>query len=68
MTVMLKMKDELNAFPISGNLGKFSDDLNIAAATGKQFVVVNKPDETPRMIAVHNISYADEIGDDKAYF
>jgi hypothetical protein len=64
MTVLIKMKDELEAFNIAGDLGDFSKELNIAAASGKQFVVVPNAQNKPRMIAVHNISWADEVDDD----
>ena len=64
MTVMIKMKDELEPFPIKPSLKEFAGDLNIAFAAGKNFVVVEKEDGNPRMIAVHNVSYADDLGED----
>jgi hypothetical protein len=64
VTVNIKMKDELNSFPIKGDLEDLTGHLNIAQAQGRQFVIVPQPDDRPRMIAVHNISYADQVEDD----
>jgi hypothetical protein len=64
MTILIKMKDELEAFQMGGSLKDFAGDLNIAAAQGKQFVVLAKPNGKPRMLTVHNVSWADEIGEE----
>jgi hypothetical protein len=68
MTLFIKMKDELDAFPIKGDMKEFMGELNIAFAQGKNFVILPKPDDSPRMIAVHNISYADEVVDEGSVF
>lgn len=65
MTIFVKQNDELDAFPLKGSLSEFASDLNIAAAQGKQFVVMPKLNGKPRMIAVHNISWADEADEDE---
>lgn len=65
MTIFIKLRDELEAFPLKGSLSDFAGDLNIAAAQGKQFVVQAKPNGHPRMIAVHNVSWADEADEDE---
>ena len=65
MTIFVKQHDELDAYALKGSLSDFANDLNIAAAQGKQFVVQAKPNGKPRMIAVHNISWADESDDDE---
>jgi hypothetical protein len=60
MTVHIKMKDELDTFPIDVTMERMVSELNLAQAQGKHFVLMRKPGGAERMISVLNISFADE--------
>lgn len=68
MTVEIKMKDELDAFSVDVTMQKLIDELNLAGAQGKQFVIVGTETLEPRMIAVPNISWAREVADSDSMF
>jgi hypothetical protein len=47
MAVIVELKGRLNPLVIGGSMERFVHELNLQASQGKQFIMMQKPDDTP---------------------
>lgn len=55
MTVLLTMRGELEAVELEPDFVEFANDLNIAGAKGKEFMIARTTEGDNIAIAMHNI-------------
>lgn len=67
MVVVVWSRNSLEPRRIQGDLISLVNDMNIAAASGKQFVVVQKEDGAPVAIQTQNITTMDQEDESDAY-
>lgn len=67
MTVQIKFKNELEYVEIVGDLLSLTTDLNVAAANGKQFAVLQEEDGGPLAVDMRNINFMREKDTDGAF-
>jgi hypothetical protein len=71
MTIEISVKSSMDPTVIAGDFAQFINDLNIAAASGKQFVIAHeqRPDgtKTPVAFDTRNITRIRELETDDAF-
>lgn len=64
MTLAIKMRGELNEIHVPMSFGEFVADLNVAGATGKQYVIMRTSEDRAVALNTHNILTVLELDDD----
>lgn len=55
MPVFVEMKHKMDPVIIGGNMERFIHELNMQSAQGKQFLLMQAPDETPIGINIREV-------------
>lgn len=65
--VQVKFKNELEYVEVEGDLLELVNSLNIAAANGKQFTVVQEHGGGPLAVDMRNINFMREADSERAF-
>jgi hypothetical protein len=68
MPVFIEMKGKLDPVIVAGSFERFVHDLNMQAAQGKQFLLLQEPDDTPVSINVKEVLTVRPQRPEDAYF
>lgn len=67
MTVMFKLRNQLDPVYVDGDFGDVVNGLNLAAAAGRQFAMFDEKDGGPIAFETRNITMIREVDDDEAF-
>jgi hypothetical protein len=65
VTIAIRMKGDINEILVPATFQQFVAELNVAGATGKQYVIMNDTDENPIALNTQNILTVRGVGADE---